>query len=421
MNPPFANGDAHLLKAWEILDEGDIACLLNIETIRNPHTERRQLLRKILKDHGGKVINLGPAFRNAERKTDVHIALVRLHKDVNKSRFNFSFQKLTSEQHGDLNEQTARNEIATRDIIGNMMIHFQKAKDSYLEFLKATEAVKYYTQGFTGEYCNMWKLLQQESRDTNAQKYNGFCDQIRENIWMDVLHKLNVEKYMTHRVREDFMAFAKSQGLMDFTKENVQALIDLVFDNRETILQRAIEEVFDLFTKYYKENRVFVEGWKTNDKWKAARKIILPCWVKMSWEPKDRLKWGAEYQVNHNYQSEYSDVDKVMCYLSGTSYESCRTIYSALEWEFRRIGKVYKGPATGKTESQFFKCTFYMKGTLHLEFKSEKLWEEFNLRACAGKNWLPDEDLKAWQDQKAKDKQPAPEQHTQLSLEYIPS
>ena len=33
MNPPFANGDAHLLHAWEILDHGDIVCLLNEQTL----------------------------------------------------------------------------------------------------------------------------------------------------------------------------------------------------------------------------------------------------------------------------------------------------------------------------------------------------------------------------------------------------
>lgn len=29
MNPPFSNGDKHLLHAWEILNSGDIVCLLN--------------------------------------------------------------------------------------------------------------------------------------------------------------------------------------------------------------------------------------------------------------------------------------------------------------------------------------------------------------------------------------------------------
>ena len=45
MNPPFSNGVDHLLHAWEILQSGDIVCLLNAETIHNPHTEKRKLLK----------------------------------------------------------------------------------------------------------------------------------------------------------------------------------------------------------------------------------------------------------------------------------------------------------------------------------------------------------------------------------------
>lgn len=52
MNPPFANGDEHLLKAWEILIEGDIVCLLNKETIDNPYSKTRELLSNIIKENG---------------------------------------------------------------------------------------------------------------------------------------------------------------------------------------------------------------------------------------------------------------------------------------------------------------------------------------------------------------------------------
>src|SRR5678815_929738 len=37
-NPPFADGDKHLLKMWEFLHHGEILCLLNAETVRNPYT-----------------------------------------------------------------------------------------------------------------------------------------------------------------------------------------------------------------------------------------------------------------------------------------------------------------------------------------------------------------------------------------------
>ena len=50
MNPPFADGDAHLLKAIELQRRsgGMIRCILNAETVRNPYTNRRRfLVRKL--------------------------------------------------------------------------------------------------------------------------------------------------------------------------------------------------------------------------------------------------------------------------------------------------------------------------------------------------------------------------------------
>lgn len=49
MNPPFADGDLHLLKALELQKGGgSIVCLLNAETLRNPFTSTRQLLMREL-------------------------------------------------------------------------------------------------------------------------------------------------------------------------------------------------------------------------------------------------------------------------------------------------------------------------------------------------------------------------------------
>src|SRR5690606_17747656 len=52
MNPPFSNGDEHLLHAWDILDKGKIVCLLNAETIKNPYTKKRKLLSHIISENG---------------------------------------------------------------------------------------------------------------------------------------------------------------------------------------------------------------------------------------------------------------------------------------------------------------------------------------------------------------------------------
>ena len=79
MNPPFADGDKHLLKALDIQkDGGMIICLLNAETIRNPLTRVRQLLLKKLKEVDADITYVKDAFKYAERTTDVEVAVIRI-------------------------------------------------------------------------------------------------------------------------------------------------------------------------------------------------------------------------------------------------------------------------------------------------------------------------------------------------------
>lgn len=48
MNPPFEFGTEHLLRAIQLQEQngGDIICLLNAETIRNPYSKIRKILQK---------------------------------------------------------------------------------------------------------------------------------------------------------------------------------------------------------------------------------------------------------------------------------------------------------------------------------------------------------------------------------------
>ena len=188
-----------------------------------------------------------------------------------------------------------------------------------------------------------------------------------------------------------------------------------LFENRTTILDKAVVAVFDIFTSYYHENRCHVEGWKTNDKFKVNRKLILPNWVKWDdWSTARDLKtYGSRFSLNYHQHYEFSDIDKVMCYLTGENYDTCYTIRQALETRFTRMGKVFPGDKfDSECESQFFTLRFFKKGTLHLEFKSESLWQEFNLRACAGKQWLPEPEMKAYRERKRGPFDPAPAEPT---------
>lgn len=80
MNPPFSNGDAHLMKALKMQQRhgGAVIALVNAETIRNPYTNLRKELVQLIENAGGTAEYIEHAFLEAERQTEVEVALVRV-------------------------------------------------------------------------------------------------------------------------------------------------------------------------------------------------------------------------------------------------------------------------------------------------------------------------------------------------------
>ena len=80
MNPPFSNGDKHLLKALEMqrTHGGSVICLLNAETVRNPYTATRKELVRLLNEYDASIEYLEQEFANAEKKTAVEVALIKV-------------------------------------------------------------------------------------------------------------------------------------------------------------------------------------------------------------------------------------------------------------------------------------------------------------------------------------------------------
>lgn len=393
MNPPFSNGDRHLLKAWDVVAAGgEVVCLLNTETLANPYSETRQLLARLIEDHGTSEA-LGAVFAEAERPTNVAVSLVRLHKPAKADRLTFEFSS-RGRRGPELDENLFANAVATRDVIGNMAAEYEGLKAQYAAYLQAREGMKFYAKSLLrSEYQDVLKLAEASLvRGSLRTSYNNFADEMNQQIWGLVLDKVNIQKLMTADVRRNFAAFSKAQGYQEFTHEAVAELVALVLDNRETIMEQAVESVFDTFTKYHKENRLHVERWVTNSQWKVNRKVILPYAVEESFS-------GKGFRVNWSRRDDYADIDRVMCYLTGENYDTCVGIDTALD----RYGNQNPNPNGVYTVySRFFEIRAFKKGTVHLIFREEFLWQEFNLRACAGKQWLPGPEMAAYRARQAK-------------------
>lgn len=408
MNPPFSNGDEHLLHAWEIMQTGDICCLLNAETIKNPYTQRRKLLKQIVEQNGS-VEYLGNCFRNADRKTAVDVAMVRLHKAEEDQRWHIDFgDGAKVDGIPDFREAVSTgSEIAIIDKLGDYLHAWEKAREAAVEFIKARKKLDFYVTAFMGTE-DVSKLVGDQMREMRGSgndmqsAYNAFLNAAKSKAWKEIISNLGMEKYMTANLRKTFDQFCEAQGAYELNRENIYKLIQFVCLNSQNILKKAVVDVYDMFTKFHKDNTEYTEGWKTNSQFKVNKKIILPCFVDSS--------WSSTYKANWNHYNEYRDIDKVMCFISGVPYESLNSLSEKGQAKFKELGSYqfgYKATAedydnmslekaisfvrvgdNSLHESAFFQFRCFKKGTLHIIFKSEDLWAHFNLAVNEGKKQL---------------------------------
>lgn len=409
MNPPFKTGAEHLLHAWDILQGGDIACLLNAETIRNACNGTRTRLAAIIKEHGS-VEFIGKAFKSADNPTDVEVALVRLHKDAKEDPFTFIPGTAAHEGSPDFSEMAAsKDELAVSSRLDAYIRCWDLTKEAAARFIRAYGEFIFYAKAFIGDgdqerslsrSSNMVEAILKNlvnmrySRDSMSTVYNRFIDTAKAGAWGAIFDQIGLGKYMTTGLQQKLNEFRTAQGAMSITKENVMYLFRFIMANITKIMDQSVIEVYDMFTRYFKGNTSHDEGWKTNKRFKCNRKVILPDAVSAGYEPQ---RFGYDKYFSVNYQARLDDIDKAMCHLTGRNFDSLVTgrVYGS---DFR----MPSGPnhsitsaictipvgSTGWHESAFFRIKAFKKGTIHLEFKEEDLWNRFNIAVNDGKKEL---------------------------------
>jgi len=378
MNPPFDKGAEHLLRAWDMLGSGKVVCLLNSETVNNPYTKKRELLLRAIDEHGT-VEDLGRCFTDAERRTSVNVSLVVLEKVADRDRFGF-FDELeaSGDEHADFNvEEAASGGIMKPDIIRTMTERYRKAAEAHVELLRAVNKVHFYTDSLNSQRTLNRDAITPEFR-TDAECYNHFLDELNMICWDEVFRQTGVSKFVTRGVREEFDTFKEGSQRIDFTEENIMSLVQTLGMSAGNIMEKALLDVFDNLTMYDEKNKVHIEGWKTNDAWRVNRKVIVPYVIDKTYNGDPDINSWHSHHVD-----ELQDLDRVLCNMTGRNFDGIVTIIQGLQKAFGEQGW------GGTAFSEFFTMKYYKKGTLHLTFKDEKVWEDFNVAAAKGKKWLP--------------------------------
>lgn len=389
MNPPFSEGDKHLMKALMLQKNGgQICCLLNAETIRNPYTNLRQKLVQMLMEHNAKIEFIQGAFKHAERPSDVEVAIVSVNiPPAQKTSSILEGLKKEKRQDAQHTEPTA---IANSDWISAMIDNYQfeiRAGGALLEeYMAIAPYILAGSSTFKEPTIQISAGGAEYTKGRENELLNAYVHRVRMKYWHEFMYHEKLSEVvgaMPSAMLEEYRNKANSMAEYDFDEYNVrQCILDMQLQLAKG-MDDAILALFDKLSAehtYYPEcqkNRWYYDGWKTNKAHKIGKKCILPsngCFAD---------SWSTEFLNSYRCYALLSDIEKVLDYLD----RGKTTFHCNLDMELRRSNAMEKS----KVETTYFEATFYKKGTCHIKFRPEAqhLIDRLNVFAGLHRNWLP--------------------------------
>jgi predicted RNA methylase len=386
MNPPFRNGDKHLLKAIEIMYNGQIICILNAETIRNPNTANRRLLSQKIEDLGGVITYKKDAFIDAERKTSVEIAIIKIKvkKNVEDHFFGGMKKADTGEEptfHG--------SDIAIPDSqIENYVAAYSQALEIKKEAILKTQESEYYAGiiGASFEDKNYYhgRTITEKVQDA----FNGQVVSLRETAWRNIMNLADFHKHLTEKVRNDIQSQMDTVKDLEFTVENIRTFLMNLIGGRRQMMNACVLEVFDNMTTFFhwdnfhETNRRHVEGWKSNERYFVNCRVVLPYLQEASWRAT-----GAVAS-----RDKLCDIEKAVRYVMGEPIADDSIENVLFERESSGYLKAREIPYGQAVMTKYFKIRMYKKGTTHFYWRDKKVLERFNLFVGRQRQWLSQAD-----------------------------
>ena len=385
MNPPFSNGCTHLLKALDMQKNGgSVVCLLNAETIRNPYTEQRKELKRLLDEYGASIEYIQNGFSQAERQTDVEVALIKVfipHK-VEESEF-YERMKKAEEMDDDFGVNPSM-ELDVTDYIKSAVAHFNVEVRAGIELIRQFRAFQPYMQRTLNpedkyDSGSILRLTDSYERGFDSVSINTYLQRTRLKYWYALLSNRKFTGKLTSKLQTEYQQKVERLKDYDFNEFNINVLSAEMMSQVKNGIEEAINTMFDRLTEehtWHKEinkNRHYYDGWATNKAWKIDKKVIIPCYgVYSEWDGRPRV-----YEATKALE----DLEKVLNYFDGHM-----TAEVDLE---NTIESCFKMGQTKSIPCKFFSATFYKKGTVHLVFTCPDLIERFNIYAAQNRGWLP--------------------------------
>jgi hypothetical protein len=398
LNPPFAQGVEHVLKAWNIAYEAEIVAIINAESIRNPYTKERKHLVDLIEKHGT-VEYVIEAFAgdDAERKTEVEIALVYLKKSSN-----FAF-----DLKGNILDQMKKDDMTASGLAGEYKeLHSEVAlSNSFIEnavaahraaLLALKQAV--FARARAEHYLGLvGDTMARMNGDAGQDMFDSSLNSVRENLyegykdlqdrsWANILRSTTVTSKMSSEAQKRMESQFEDIKKLEFSVANIYGFLAGLSASRGEIQMQMALDVFDEITRYHTDNAVFYMGWKSNSKHRTGAfrikmtRFILP----RNSSHSTGLSWEANQRLD--------DFDKVMAMLDGKpqAQYGMRQAFDD-HWSALRNGE--------RITTTYFDVRYYQGiGTVHFFPRNAELIDRLNRLVGMHRQWLPPEGQKVSED-----------------------
>ena len=400
MNPPFNSGAEHLLKALKLQEEngGQIICILNAETIRNPFSNIRKVLMSKLNKYEATVQYMKNAFSSAERETDVEVAVVKV-TVPGKPKESIFFESLKKAEKIKKEKQQC-TELENTNPIQQMIDQYNFEVKATLRLIREYEAIKPLILNKL-PYGDTEKERQESMEYTEAiitltmaygeRSYgqgvdvNEYLKAVRMKYWYCFFKNDQFTGKLTSNLREEFESKVEEMADYDFSMFNIQQVLKRIADSLVSGVEATILSIFDKLSaehSYYpecKSNIHFYNGWKSNKAHFINKKVIIPIYGCFAYD-----NWYRKYEDTisvSNIYSVLSDIEKALNYLDNCETEEINLLEVLKAAQNRSVSK--------KIACKYFLVTFFKKGTCHIEFTNERLLDKLNIFGSQHKNWLP--------------------------------
>lgn len=392
MNPPFNVGVEHVLHAWDGLLEGQVVALVNAETIRNPFSAQRKRLGKLLQSYGN-VEYVQAAFVDAERQTDVEVAILSLVKENGRDAQFAQVKAWLLNPQDDDEAQYSPPELNGTEVanlsryVEEQVATFQNTvnlikKMSHLNAMRCQMLARL-GETFDKKYGEETKPSDRTAKPV-AVMDKTVAEEIadaRERAWLSVMDSTGVQKIASYKMSEQIHASLKDFVKVPFTVEKVHTFLESVLQSAPDLLNGVLDAGFDAFARYWSvDNGVFYRSWKSNAKHRAfgmklkTTRFIVP--NVMSYRNR-----GAEQSVG--------EFVRAMHYLDTGDLPALGSVGLA---DVSKLTEAIRQP--GSRQAGVYADYRYFAGTqtLHVFPRRKDLVEKLNLNVARRRQWLPADD-----------------------------